>query len=82
MDSIAFLYNERCAAKRLKIASVAMSCDRQPDVNRARIAGTIEAIMQANPDVELIFFGEMTLGWYNPGSLKDCDPSTSFTDNV
>jgi predicted amidohydrolase len=73
----ATLYDEQSATKRLIIASVAMHCDRQPDVNRARIADTIEAIMQANPDVELIFFGEMTLGWYNPARFPEYHRSIS-----
>jgi hypothetical protein len=54
-----FLYNEQVATKRLKIASVAMTCDREPDINRARIANMIDAIMQAHPDVELVILGEM-----------------------
>jgi predicted amidohydrolase len=73
----AALYNEQSAAKHLKIASVAMHCDREPDVNRSRIASTIKTIMQANPDVELIFFGEMTLGWYNPGRFPEYHRSIS-----
>jgi len=61
-----FLYNEQAATKRLKVASVAMSCDRDPDANRARIADTVGAIMQAHPDTELVIFGEMIIGWCSP----------------
>jgi predicted amidohydrolase len=66
-----FLYNEQAATKRLRVASVAMSCDRDPDVNQAKIADTVNAIMQAHPDTELVMFGEMILGWYNPGEMPE-----------
>lgn len=66
-----FLYNEQAALKRLKVASVAMSCDRDPDVNHARIADTLSAITKAHPDIELVIFGEMILGWYNPGEMPE-----------
>ena len=66
-----FLYNEQAATKRLRVASVAMSCDRDPDLNRARMADTVGAIMQAHPATELVIFGEMTLGWYNPGQMPE-----------
>lgn len=66
-----FLYNEQAATRRLRVASVAMSCDRDPDLNRARMAGTVGTIMQAHPATELVIFGEMTLGWYNPGQMPE-----------
>jgi predicted amidohydrolase len=64
-----FLYNEQAAKRRLKVASVAMSCDRNPDVNRTRIAEIVEMITLSHPDVDLVVFGEMILGWYNPGDM-------------
>jgi predicted amidohydrolase len=66
-----FLYNEDSAAKRLKIAAVAMQCDREREANRARMARTVETIVQAHPDVELVFFGELSLGWFKPGEMPD-----------
>ena len=66
-----FLYNEQGAAKRLKVAGVAMSCDREPDVNRARMADMVGAITRAHPDTELVVFGEMILGWYSPGKMPE-----------
>ena len=66
-----FLYNEQAATKRLKVASVAMSCDRDPDANRARIADTVGAIVQAHPDTEHVIFGEMILGCYSPGEMPE-----------
>jgi len=61
------LYNEEGAIKQLKVATVAMECDREPAKNRAKIVNTVETIKQTNPDTEMIVFGEMILGWYNPG---------------
>lgn len=66
-----FLYNEKAAAEHLKVASVAMSCDRDPDINRTKIANTLDTITQAHPDVDLVIFGEMILGWYNPGQMPE-----------
>jgi len=66
-----FLYNEQVATKRLRVASVAMSCDRDPDTNRTKIANTVDAITHTHPDIELVIFGEMILGWYNPGDMPE-----------
>jgi len=66
-----FLYNEQAATRRLQVASVAMSCDRDPGVNRARIVDTVDALMERHPDTELVIFGEMILGWYNPGKMPE-----------
>jgi len=63
------LYNEQAATKRLKVATVALSCDRDPDINRARVADTVDAIMRVHLDVELVVCGEMILGWYKPGAM-------------
>jgi predicted amidohydrolase len=66
-----FLYNEQVATKRLKVASVAMACDRDPAANRIKIANTVDAITQTHPDVELVIFGEMILGWYKPADMPE-----------
>ncbi len=66
-----FLYNEQAATRHLKVASVAMSCDRDPDVNRIKIVNTLDTITQADPGVDLVVFGEMILGWYNPGHMPE-----------
>lgn len=62
-----FLYNMEGATKALTVATVAMRCDRNPDRNRANMATTIDSVMQAHPDVNLVIFGEMVLGHYDPG---------------
>jgi predicted amidohydrolase len=61
-----FLRDEQNTNRELKVANVAMGCDRDADVNRARLVNTIDAIMQKDPAVELVIFGEMILGWYKP----------------
>ena len=71
MISKSFLYNEQAATKCLKVISVAMSCDRDPEANRIRIANTLDTIAQAHPDVDLVIFGEMILGWYNPDQMPE-----------
>jgi len=48
-----------------------MSCDRDPDNNRYKIANFLNTITQAHPDVDLVIFGEMIIGWYNPGGMPD-----------
>ena len=66
-----WLYDKKGAEKRLKIATVAMQCDRDPTANRVKMADKVESIVQTHSDVELIVFGEMILGWYNPGGEPD-----------
>jgi len=60
------LYDEGGATKHLKVATVALQCDVEPTVNRARIVAMTEAIVDAYPEVELVVFGEVILCWYNP----------------
>ncbi len=64
-----FLYNEQATTKRLKVASVTMSCERDPTANRTKMVSMVDTIMQTNPDIELVLFGEMILGWYAPGNM-------------
>jgi predicted amidohydrolase len=66
-----FLYNEQAASKHLKVITVAMSCDRDPDANRIRITSALDRIAQAHPDADLVVFGEMILGWYNPDQMPE-----------
>jgi predicted amidohydrolase len=64
-----FLYNEQTATRHLTVVGVAMACDRDPEKNLLKIANTLETITQAHPAVDLVIFGEMILGWYNPGGM-------------
>lgn len=66
-----FLLDEHRASNRLKVANVAMRCDRDPEVNREKMIDTIDNIMENDSEVELVIFGEMTLGWYQPGSFPE-----------
>jgi predicted amidohydrolase len=72
----AYLYDEAKATRQIKVACVAAACDRDAGENRAKMASTIAAIMQEHPDVELIVFGEMILGWYIP------DRSTGYHHQI
>ena len=53
--------------RSLKIATVAMPCDSDPEVNWARIVEKADTVLTAHPDVELLVFGEMLLGKFDPG---------------
>ena len=64
-----WLYDESATAKRLKIATVTLQCEREPANNRIKMIQIIDSIMLAHPDVELIMFGEMILGHYNPEGM-------------
>ena len=59
-----FLYNEKEADKRLRIATVAMQCDIDPETNRRKMVEIIDDIKDEHSNVELIVFGETILGWY------------------
>lgn len=59
-----FLYNEKEADKRLKVATIAMQCDVDPEANRIKMVETIHDIKDEHSDIELIVFGETILGWY------------------
>jgi len=66
-----YLYPENNAAQRLKIACTAMSCDQDPAKNRARMQTLITDLIRTDPTVELVIFGEMILGWYQPGESPE-----------
>jgi predicted amidohydrolase len=71
------LYNESDFGKQLTVACATISCDREPASNRQKIIDTVNKIMAQNPEVELIVFGEMILGWYNPGGIAEYHRSVS-----
>ena len=48
-----------------------MCCECDPDKNRIKMITTINTILQMYPDVELVIFGEMILGWYIPGKDRE-----------
>jgi predicted amidohydrolase len=59
-----WLYKVGEVTNHLKIASITMQCDLEPDVNREKMAAIVIDILSTHPDVELILFGETILGWY------------------
>ena len=60
-----FLYNLNKSDVSLKVASVAMQCDPSPERNLETIKEYVTKIVTNHPEVELILFGEVILGWYN-----------------
>ena len=66
-ETHSWLYNEQQAVKRLKVASMTMKCNPEPDVNRARMVTAVKEIKAIHLDVKLVVFGEMVLCWYTPG---------------
>ncbi len=59
-----FLYDTSKAALKLKIASVSMICDENPEKNLLKMTKLITVIKENHPQVELIVFGETITGWF------------------
>ena len=57
-------YHPSETGETLEVAMVSMECSLDPDINRDRMQAYIVEITGSHPDVELICFGETTLGWY------------------
>jgi predicted amidohydrolase len=57
-------YDDSGAPTRLQVASVAMTCSRDPAANLAAMTAMVDRIIAERPDVDLILFGETILGWY------------------
>ena len=72
-----YLYNEQKASRHLNVANVSISCDRNPSVNRAAIVNSVNTVIEEHPETELVVFGEMILGWYNPGEMPEYHNSIS-----
>lgn len=71
------LYDDRNAERRLRVAAVSMRCDPNPESNREKIAAQVTEIAVNNPDVELVFFGEAVLGWYDPSGRPELHLQTA-----
>ncbi|MGC9393832.1 MAG: carbon-nitrogen hydrolase family protein [Anaerolineae bacterium] len=72
-----WLYPEKSATKRLTVATTTMRCAREVTENRQYISNTVQRIMREHPDTELVCFGEMISGWYNPQALIHAEPNVS-----
>ena len=56
-----------------------MQCDIDPGINRIKMIRMVENILKEDPLVELIFFGEVILSWYNPGKRPELHQQTAET---
>lgn len=72
-----WLYDEESSTKQLRIATTAMKCGRDLSDNRNRLSNNVHQIMNEHPDTELILFGEMISGWYNPQEMTRGDHDVS-----
>ena len=52
------------SVRTLGVATVAMTPDIDPTVTRQRLGGFVRRIVRDHPDVRLILFGEVILGWF------------------
>lgn len=59
-----YLYDTSNADVKLKIASVSMICDENPEKNLVKMIKYITEIKENHPQVELIVFGETITGWF------------------
>lgn len=55
----------------LNVASVTMSCHQDTGSNLEKIAATVRSVMAEQPETQLIVFGEMILGWYDPAEMPE-----------
>jgi len=66
-----WLYDEEKAERQLNVATTALQCDRRPAENCKRISAKVGQILEKHPETELVLFGEMVLGWYDPLGLPE-----------
>lgn len=64
-----WLYDTRNAEHPLKVASVTMPVERDPEENLIRIGDLVDHVLRSHADVDLIILGEMLFGWFNPGKM-------------
>jgi len=62
-----WLYDERSAACWLPVAAVALNVGAVPSDNLRRLVETVQHAKAEHPDVRLVHFGEVTLGWFTKG---------------
>jgi len=68
------------APKTLKIATVAMTPNLDPQISRDRMKEIIEGTKRKHPDVRLVLFGETILGWfYKKGETREYHESIAET---
>lgn len=74
-----WLYDEASATKQLTVATTALQCARDVATNHRRISRTVHQIVRDHPDTELVLFGEMVTGWYNPPEMTRVGSNISET---
>jgi predicted amidohydrolase len=70
-------WDEARATQHLSVALVSLRPEASADTNRAHILDAIERVTSAHPEVRLIAFGELSLGWYWKGFDADYQRSVA-----
>ncbi len=65
----------------VKAAAVTLRCSSNPSVNLSNIAETVSRVTQDFPGTDLVVFGEMVTGLYNPGEMAEYHRSISLPLN-
>jgi predicted amidohydrolase len=60
-------YDERSVACWLPVATVALTVGPEPSDNREHLVEMVRRAKAEHPDVRLVHFGEVTLGWLSKG---------------
>jgi predicted amidohydrolase len=63
----AWLY-ESGATRELTVAAVTLRPDKDPEATLVRLAEEVSAVKRSHPEVDLVLFGEVILGWYQAPS--------------
>lgn len=66
-----WLYNTQTTGDHLKVACVTISIDQDPAKNMENLIKQVDAILLTHPDIELVVFGEMLLGWFIPAKSPE-----------
>jgi len=64
-----WLYNTKSSGDLLKLVCTTISVDQDPEKNLENLSNRVDTIMVTHPDTEMIVFGEMLLGWFNPARM-------------
>ena len=73
-------YDDSGATRTLDVAAVSLNIDLLPDVNRNKMINFIDKIVQEQPTVRLILFGETMLGYYyRPSNPSEYQQSIAET---
>jgi predicted amidohydrolase len=62
-----WLYDERSVACWLPVATVALNVGLEPSDNLRRLVEMVRRAKAEHPDIRLVHFGEVALGWFSKG---------------